>query len=85
MILTSLKLVNFGSPQPIDTKPLFFQHFHVSLPCHRKYLESKDCIQEPIFFEKPTSNRFKTQNLKRFLTTTNIRSDARPKTVPYKK
>ena len=38
----------------------FFNIFHVSLPCHRKYLESKDCVQEPIFFEKPTSNRFKT-------------------------
>ena len=38
----------------------FFNIFHVSLPCDRKYLESKDDVREPIFFGKPTSNRFKS-------------------------
>ena len=38
----------------------FFNIFHVSLPCDTKYLESKDDDHDPIFFEKPTSNRFKT-------------------------
>ena len=38
----------------------FFNIFHVSLPCDTKYLESKDEDHDPIFFGKPTSNRFKT-------------------------
>ena len=59
IIFTSHKLFDIFSPQLIDTKLLFFNVFLLSLLPHRKNLSRKECTHDPIFFEKPTFNRFK--------------------------